>query len=59
MSSCDKTRRHFTAAAREAAALARRRQREHRLLSPEDHELMMAVVWAVETPAGFVSPWSG
>ena len=46
-------RRHFTEAAREAAALARQRKRDHRLQFPHDHELVMVVVRAAETPTGF------
>ena len=46
-------RRHFTEAAREAAALARQRKRDHRLRFPEDHEYVMVVVRAAETPTGF------
>lgn len=46
-------RRHFTEAAREAAALARQRKRDHRLQFPQDHELVMVVVRAAETPMGF------
>ena len=53
MASISKTRRHFTEAAREAAALARQRKREHRLEFPEDHKLVMVVVRAEETPTGF------
>lgn len=53
MASTSKTRRHFTEAAREAAALARQRKREHRLQFPEDHNLVMVVVRAAETPTGF------
>lgn len=53
MSSCDSTRRHFTEAAREAAALSRRRKREHREQFPEDHQLVMVVVRAAEVPEGF------
>lgn len=53
MASTSKTRRHFTEAAREAAALARRRKREHRLEFPEDHKLVMVVVRAADTPMGF------
>ena len=46
-------RRHFTEAAREAAALARQRKRDHRLQFPHDHELVMVVVRAADTPTGF------
>lgn len=53
MSSCNKTRRHFTEAAREAAVLARQRKREHRIQHPEDHTLAMVVVRAAEVPLGF------
>ena len=53
MSSCSKTRRHFTEAAREAAAVARQRKREHRLAFPEDHQLMMVVVRSADAPLGF------
>lgn len=50
---CEKTRRHFTDAAREAAALARQRKREHKVQFPEEHQLMMVVVRASEGPRGF------
>lgn len=53
MSSTNRTRRHFTEAAREAAALARQRKREHRIEHPEDHALVMVVVRAADGPAGF------
>jgi hypothetical protein len=53
MASISRTHRHFTEAAREAAALARQRKREHRLQFPEDHNLVMVVVRAAETPTGF------
>lgn len=53
MASTTKTRRHFTEAAREAAASARQRKRDHRLQFPEDHKLVMVVVRAAETPTGF------
>ena len=53
MMSTSKTRRHFTDAAREAAASARQRKRDHRLQFPEDHKLVMVVVRAAELPAGF------
>lgn len=53
MPTCEKTRRHFTEAAREAAALARRRKREHKAQFPEEHQLVMVVVRAAETPRGF------
>ena len=41
MSVCEKTRRHFTEAAREAASLARQRKREHKAQFPEEHQLVM------------------
>lgn len=53
MPSTNGTRRHFTEAAREAAALARQRKREHRTQHPEDHDLVMVVVRAADIPAGF------
>lgn len=54
MPTCEKTRRHFTEAAREAAAAARQRKREHRAQFPEEHQLVMVVVRAGDTPRGFV-----
>jgi hypothetical protein len=53
MPTCEKTRRHFTEAAREAAALARQRKRERKAQFPEEHELVMVVVRATEVPRGF------
>lgn len=53
MLSCNKTRRHFTEAAREAAALARQRKRDHRTRFPDDHKLVMVVVRAVDPIMGF------
>ena len=53
MLSCNKTRRHFTEAAREAAALARQRKRDHRSRFPDDHKLAMVVVRAAEPAMGF------
>ena len=53
MPSCDKTRRHFTEAARHAAALARQRKREHRAEFPEEHQLVMVVVRAADGPRSF------
>lgn len=52
-STSNTTRRHFTEAAREAAALARRLKREHRQQFPEEHNLVMVVVRAADGPAGF------
>lgn len=49
----DKTQRRFTEAAREAAAVARRRKREHRAQFPELHQLVMVVVRAVAAPRAF------
>lgn len=53
MQPCNKTRRHFTEAAREAAALARQRKREDRAQNPEDHALTMVVVRRGGASAGF------
>ena len=53
MSTTSKSRRSFTEAAREAAALARQRKRDLRLQFPDDHEFVMVVVRAAETPTGF------
>ena len=53
MLSCNKTRRHFTEAAREAAALARQRKRDHRSRFPDDHKLVMVVVRAAGPTMGF------
>lgn len=53
MLTSEKTRRHFTEAAREAAAVARRRKREHKAQFPEEHQLVMVVVRAKELPQGF------
>ena len=53
MTTTSKTRRHFTEAAREAAALARQQKREYRERFPEDHKLVMVVVRAGDTPKGF------
>lgn len=53
MSTCEKSQRRFTEAAREAAALARRRKREHRAQFPEQHQLVMVVVRAVDVPRAF------
>ena len=53
MSICEKTRRHFTEAAREAAAVARRRKRDHKAQFPEEHQLVMVVVRAAQEPRGF------
>jgi hypothetical protein len=53
MLSCNKTRRHFTEAAREAAALARQRKRDHRSRFPDDHKLVMVVVRAAGPAMGF------
>ena len=49
----EKTRRHFTEAAREAAAAARKRKREHREQYPEDHKLVMLVVRAGDLSTSF------
>lgn len=53
MPTCEKTRRHFTEAARDAAALARQRKREHKARYPEEHQLAMVVVRAADRPRGF------
>ena len=53
MSVCEKTRRHFTEAAREAASLARQRKREHKAQFPEEHQLVMVVVRAADAAKGF------
>ena len=53
MPTCEKTRRHFTEAAREAAAVARQRKREHKAQFPEEHQLVMVVVRAADGPKGF------
>ena len=53
MPTCEKTRRHFTEAAREAAARARRHKREHKADFPEQHLLVMVVVRAVDGPRSF------
>jgi hypothetical protein len=53
MSTTSKSRRNFTEAAREAAALARQRKRDLRLQFPDDHEFAMVVVRAAEMPTGF------
>lgn len=53
MSTCEKSQRRFTEAAREAAALARQRKREHRAQFPEEHQLVMVVVRAVDVPRAF------
>ncbi|RYC32701.1 hypothetical protein D3273_06315 [Lichenibacterium minor] len=53
MPTCEKTRRHFTEAAREAAALARQRKRDHKTQFPEEHQLVMVVVRAADRPRGF------
>ena len=50
---CEKTRRHFTEAARAAAALARQRKREHKARFPEEHQLVMVVVRAADGAKGF------
>lgn len=53
MPTCETTRRHFTEAAREAAALARQRKRERKAQFPEEHQLVMVVVRAAGVPRGF------
>lgn len=53
MPSCSTTGRHFTEAAREAAARARQRKREHREQFPDDHEFALTVVRAAGAPTGF------
>ena len=53
MPPCSTTGRNFTEAAREAAALARQRRREHRERFPDDHEFAMLVVRADGLPTGF------
>ncbi len=53
MVTCEKTRRHFTEAAREAAAVARRRKREHKAQFPEEHQLVMVVVRASARPQDY------
>ncbi len=53
MSTTIKTRRHFTEAAREAAAAARQRKRDLRIQFPDDHEFVMVVVRASDAPTGF------
>ncbi|MGI3901801.1 MAG: hypothetical protein ACRYGP_11215 [Janthinobacterium lividum] len=53
MTTTSKSRRNFTEAAREAAALARQRKRDLRLQFPDDHEFAMVVVRAAQTPTGF------
>jgi hypothetical protein len=53
MRACNKTRRHFTEAAREAAALARQRKRDERAQNPDNHALAMVVVRQAGTAPGF------
>ncbi len=53
MTTTIKSRRNFTEAARQAAALARQRKRDLRLQFPDDHEFAMVVVRAAQTPTGF------
>ncbi len=53
MPTCEKTRRHFTEAAREAASLARQRKRDHKARFPEEHQLVMVVVRAADAAKGF------
>lgn len=49
----EKIRRHFTEAARDAAASARRRKREHKAQFPQEHQLVMVVVRAADGPRAF------
>ncbi len=53
MTTTSKSRRNFTEAAREAAALARQRKRDLRIQFPDDHEFVMVVVRAPQLPTSF------